>query len=104
MDNWIKCTEKMPESQQRVLAFYTNEYGKNRIELACYIPSRTVKSEDYLSEDASGCEEYDEENDCYWVIEGWFEDSWEADTNWHLNQDITHWMPLPKAPDLTESS
>lgn len=96
--NWIKTSELMPESEQRVLGFYTNEYGRSRIETAVYIPPRTVKAEDFLSEDAEGCDEYDEESDIYWVTEGWFESSWESDTNWKLNQTITHWMPLPKIP------
>lgn len=99
---WISVNEQMPEPRERVLAFYTNEYKRNRIELACYIPPRTVKAEDYLSEEAEGCSEYDEENDIYWVIEGWFEDSWESDMNWQLNQTITHWMPLPEIPERKE--
>lgn len=97
-EGWISVEDRLPECQQRVLAYYSNEFGKKRIELACYIPPKTVKSEDYLSDEAEGCEWYDEENDCYWVNEGWFEDSWEADTNWAITVPITHWMPLPKTP------
>lgn len=101
---WISVNERMPEAKQRVLAFYTNEYEKSRIETACYIPPRTVLVEDFLSEDAEGCEEYDEEKDCYWVVEGWWESSLESDENWMITNKVTHWMPLPKAPDSTESA
>lgn len=97
MDNWIKCSDKMPESTQRVLAYY-QERGKNRIELACYIHHRTVKAEDYFSEESAGCEDYDELTDTVWVDAGWYEDSWVADTNWRLDENITHWMPLPQCP------
>lgn len=96
--NWISIKEKLPESQQRVLGFYTNKYGKTRIEIVCYIPPKEVLAEDFLNEDADDCKEYDEQKDCYWVTEGWWESSWESDTNWKISENITHWMPLPKLP------
>lgn len=96
---WVRVESRLPESRRRVLVSYTNECGARRIEIACYIPPRTVRAEDFLSEDyAEGCEEYDEENDCFWVIEGWWEDSSEAEINWQITSPVTHWAPLPEPP------
>ncbi|MFA5659127.1 MAG: DUF551 domain-containing protein [Oscillospiraceae bacterium] len=95
---WIPTSEKLPEAKQRVLAYYKNQCGKSRIEIACYIPPETILADDFLSDEAEGCDEYDEKNDCYWVKEGWFEDSWESDTNWGITPKILYWMPLSQPP------
>lgn len=97
---WVAVSEGLPKARQRVLAFYTNDCGARRIEIACYTPPRTVRAEDFLSDDyyGEGYDEYDEENDCFWVVEGWWEDSLEAEINWKIISPVTHWMPLPETP------
>lgn len=37
-----------------------------------------------------------------WVIEGWWETSWESEANWMITREITHWQPLPDAPKNKE--
>ena len=96
---WVPVGERLPTAQRRVMAFYKTDTGKARYELACYIPPKSVLSEDFLDSDyCDGVKEYDEENDCYWVVEGWWESSWEADTNWKISENVTHWRPLPQPP------
>jgi len=95
---WIAVGERLPDSRQHVIAFYTNEHGKGRTSVCQYIAHATVLAEDFLSDDAEGCDVYDEERDCYWVDSGWWEASWEAETNWRITSTVTHWQPLPDAP------
>jgi len=97
-DGWIAAGERLPDSRQHVIAFYTNEHGKGRTSVCQYIAHATVLAEDFLSDDAEGCDVYDEERDCYWVDSGWWEASWEAETNWRITSTVTHWQPLPDAP------
>lgn len=97
-DGWIAVGERLPDSRQHVIAFYTNEHGKGRTSVCQYIAHATVLAEDFLSDDAEGCDVYDEERDCYWVDSGWWEASWEAETNWRITSTVTHWQPLPDAP------
>jgi hypothetical protein len=96
---WVPVSERLPEAKQSVLVIVKR--GQRHTEKACYIPPKTVLAEDFLSDefDCEDAEEYDEENDCYWVVEGWWEDSWEADSNWKMSGEVTHWMPLPAQPE-----
>ena len=95
---WISVEDKLPLAKEHVLATYRNNYGKARVAVAQYIPPKTVEAHDFLAYDAEGGSEFDDETDTEWVIEGWWEGSWEADTNWKISDKITHWMPLPEPP------
>ena len=97
---WIDVNDQMPKHDTRVLVCYKNELEKDRVEIAEYIPPRTILAENYFNSEAEGCDEYDEEKDCWWVKEGWYEASWTADTNWALGYTPTHWMPLPQSVDM----
>jgi hypothetical protein len=96
---WIKVSERLPDNKQAVLVSCIY-HGKRFTQKATHIARKTVLAEDFLSDeyDCSSVEEYDEENDTYWVREGWWEDSLEADTNWALTGEVTHWQPLPPPP------
>jgi hypothetical protein len=96
---WIPVEERLPETKQDILVIVKNK--KPRVEKACYIPPKTILAEDFLSDecDCESVQEYDEENDSYWVVEGWWESSWESDANWKLSGEVTHWMPLPVPPE-----
>ena len=98
--HWIKTDAEKPKALEKVLAYGLNALGKGRIVMAQYIPPKTVLSEDFLSDEfGCECDEYDEENDCYWVTEGWWESSEEADTNWQISLKITHFARVhPPTP------
>ena len=97
---WISVEDRLPETLIGVLVRYTTFQGIPRTTVAQYVAPKTVLDEDFLDEDAEGCSEYDEEKDCYWVVEGWWENSWESETNWKLTGTVTHWMPLPEPPTI----
>ncbi len=100
--NWIKVELKKPPAAISVLIAHKNSLDKYWVSIAQYVPPKTVLAEDFLSNDIDtlSCEEYDEKNDCYWVIEGWWEASVSAEINWHISDEVTHWMPLPKTPTI----
>jgi hypothetical protein len=101
---WISVEERLPETQRRVLVFFKNEYDRSRITCANYIAPKTVLAEDFLdSEYSDGFEEYDEEKDCYWTPEGFYESNYETDVNYFLGYKVTHWMPLPQHPQSNET-
>jgi hypothetical protein len=97
--SWINVNDRLPETKQRVISrFITTTYDNRKIPhstVAEYIAPRTVLEEDYMHEDFAGEGDYDEEKDCYWTVSGWYESSYEAEINWRLNAEVTHWMPLP---------
>lgn len=95
---WISVNEKLPETQQRVVVRFLTDFREKvipRVTVAEYIAPRTVLEEEYMAEEFSGEGDYDDEKDCYWTVSGWYESSYEADVNWRLSKEVTHWMPLP---------
>jgi len=71
---WVPVIQQMPESGRTVLAYYTNGTGKARRIRAAWIAAKS--SEASLESEIS---EYDEEADCYYDPEGWYEqiDNWD---------------------------
>ena len=70
LPRWIPVTERLPEYGVRVLA-----------------------TDMYEGDDCTGIwtrEEYKDDADgCWYDDHGW----------WHASDDVTHWIPLPKAPE-----
>lgn len=42
--------------------------------------------------------DYNEANDTYYWPEGWYEWNETEECHWMLDNEPTHWMPLPAAP------
>lgn len=83
-----------------VLVFYRNKLNKGRIVKACYIGHRTVYAYDVSLVDDDFAE-YDEEQDEYFIPEGWYEsiDNWDDVSSAKIYHGVpTHWMHLPKEP------
>jgi hypothetical protein len=72
MSEWIKCSDRLPEDRQKVLAriLYYTDYPTFRDFTDFITVLRFTKR----------CGGY-----------------WEADSNYNLEQ-VTHWMPLPPPP------
>jgi len=95
---WVPVTERLPDSGKVVLACYTNRAGRVRRIRAEWVAekSREANSDD---SDISG---YDEATDTFYVPPGWYEkiDNWGDYSSVAVCEgEVTHWMPLPAAPD-----
>ena len=88
----VPVSERLPEPNTKVLAYYFNSHGKGRTICAIWVPanSREVTGDDSISEP-------DED---YWP-EGWYEqiENWE-DLGWVnvYEGEVAYWQPLPKWP------
>lgn len=102
-EQWISVEDRLPKSEQRVNAAvkfkrYDGTYRYCVIE-AAHIGHHEITTDDWL--DYEGETEYDEEKDCFWILEGWYEDNLMEDNLCYAVDDdyeVTHWMPLPKPP------
>lgn len=102
VQKWIPVTERLPESQNPVLVVAVSKgMGLPYIFKAAHINHHEITEEEYGWTDGEYDSEYDEENDCFWIPECWYEcNAVEGNTNWIMDEDytITHWMPLPEPP------
>ena len=97
-DGWLPI-ESAPKGRT-VLVYYKNNNGKGRIIRARYVEKYT---EEETGESDLQCD-YSEEKDCYYWPEGWYEEieNYEEYGSVKFKQNITHWMPLPAAPQPTK--
>lgn len=95
----LVANDELPEAKESVLALVKEKWsGELYIERACYIPPETVRADHFFFDDLEdeSAEKYDEELDIYWVAEGWWEDSKEANINWKISGEVIGWWSLPK--------
>lgn len=100
-NEWISVDERLPESGVHCL-------------LCCDIKRIDGTHSQYVCDGfhaerwkipASGVDddcvtEYNEEDDEYYINEGWYEviKNWDEYTSIAIDDTVTHWMPLPKPP------
>lgn len=95
----LVANDELPEAKESVLALVKEKWsGELYIERACYIPPETVRADHFYFDDLEdeSAEKYDEELNIYWVAEGWWEDSKEANVNWKISGEVIGWWELPK--------
>ena len=94
---WIPVAV-LPAPCLKVIATYVNRLGNRRTIMAKWVPGRTEEA--HSLDDEFG--EYDEATDTTYAPEGWYEviDNFDDCTFVAVSEVvITHWMPLPEAPD-----
>ena len=94
---WIPVAV-LPAPCLKVIATYVNRRGNRRTIMAKWIPGKTEEA--HSLDDEFG--EYDEATDTTYVPEGWYECINNLDDYTFVavgEGAITHWMPLPEAPD-----
>lgn len=94
---WIPVAV-LPAPCLKVIATYVNRLGNRRTIMAKWVPGKTEEA--HSLDDEFG--EYDEATDTTYVPEGWYECINNLDDYTFVAVSegvITHWMPLPKAPD-----
>jgi hypothetical protein len=89
---WINVADQMPGPGVTVLFGYRNGYGKWRTLRGHYSPLHTIEANDW---------DYgtpDETENGSFEPEGWWEVPVESETQNYVTDEVTHWMPLPAAP------
>lgn len=99
---WISVKDRLPEKQKPVFVCAKDKiFGYQRTLKAAHVGYHECSTEDYGWQEYEGDAEYDEQNDCFWIPECWYEvNSVEDNTNWIIDYDyeVTHWMELPEGP------
>lgn len=93
---WRPVSE-LPEKDQIVIATYRNGYGKRRRVSAVYVR----QYEEEAGDDDELCVEYCEEQDEWYLKEGWYEliDNWDYSLVAIVEGVVDYWMPMPPAPE-----
>ena len=91
---WTPVTEKLSEGTVIVTA-ETKTFKHKYVCEAVWIPRWTCKAEYDNWED---CTEYNEDEDEYYVLEGWYErvHNWDEYSYVGIEDDVIAWMPLPE--------
>ena len=102
---WISVEDKLPDTETEVL-IVCNRNGFRFVCPAIY-EDGTVLTQDSMWSwyDLDNYETYSEENDDYFIPEGWWENRQFTPDDVYNNPvdcPVTHWMPLPELPDSTE--
>lgn len=100
MAKWISVKEKMPEVETEVLIRAQWKRGDtiDSIITTAFYEDGTVLEDDscWCWEEIWEWGEYDEEKDGYRIPKGWWEGCHYGETNNNdINDEVTHWMPLP---------
>ena len=100
-NKWISVHDKLPGNGVDVIAYYKNVHGYSVQIIGHYMRRWTEES------NCDECnDEYSEELDGYFLIEGWYErvNNWDDYDSITVHEgDVTHWMPLPMPPNEDEA-
>ena len=91
--HWIPCSEKLPS--ETVIATVETKVFKHRYVCeAVWVPRWTWKASFDEWED---CSEYKEEDDEYYVLEGWYEriHNWDEYAYVAIDDNVIAWTPMP---------
>ena len=100
--HWIPVTEKLPETGQDVelCCGYKNYRGEivRYICIAYHVNRYEMK---YSADWDEGCDEYREEDDEYYILEGWYEriHNWDTYGAVKIDDLALAWRELPKLPE-----
>lgn len=107
---WIPVTERLPDPETEVLITARRKYKSG----GCVDIITTALYEDGNMLECDSCwdwvdidSEYDEENDCYIIPEGWWEDRhFNPDEVYNnlVDDEVIAWMPLPEPYRESEES
>lgn len=102
--NWISVNNQLPKPEQRVMVCAGHTYNDKvyrSITIGAYEDGNMWREEsDWNWNFDCNDMEYDEEQDDWKVPKGWYEYCrYNPDgLNWAIDEEVTHWMPLPELP------
>lgn len=100
MSKWISVKDRLPEKDKFVLVYTASNYPN--IIVAEFIPKFTNSDG---ADDQFG--EYCEEKDDWFLPEGWYSNVspvTDEYLSFFLDEQVTHWKPLPKPPKQNKPS
>lgn len=105
---WISVEDRPPESGKHVLATceIRSLYGyKKRYVCEAFYAKEHSVSAGGCPEDTD-CYDYSEEDDEYYLKEGWYEviHNWDEYGGVVIGDFVTHWMPLPEPPEEADDA
>lgn len=104
---WISVEDKLPDTETEVLVV-CNRNGFRFVCPAIYEDGTILMQDSMWSwYDMENDETYSEENDDYFIPEGWWENRQFTPDDVYNNPvdcPVTHWMPLPLPPDRTSEN
>ena len=91
---WIPCSERLPEKETVLATVETKTFKHRYVCEAVWIPRWTWKASFDSWED---CSEYNEDEDEYYVLEGWYErvHNWDDYSYVGIEDDVIAWRPMP---------
>ena len=96
--NWISVNKEKPKSGEHVFLACETPIYKGRYVCDGFYVERYKEKVDYFNEDCAV--EYGEEEDAYYLEEGWYEviRNWDEFNSIAIMDTVTHWMPMPDLP------
>lgn len=108
MAEWISVNDRLPESGVHVLIFcemhrYGGEIAGKYVCDGYYAEANKIIADGFPDE--CYCE-YSEEDDEYYLREGWYEvvKNWDDYNSVAVEDFVTHWMPIPAPPEVEKGS
>ena len=95
-EGWIPVEEKLPKGGQPVLIL-----SGGKVLRAAYAAKFELDTENWGPFNDDGGDYNEADDRTYWP-EGWYEWNQYEEIHWAVEQEPTHWMPLPAAPKQEE--
>ena len=92
---WIPVSERLPEKETVLATVETKTFKHRYVCEAVWIPRWTWKASFDNWED---CSEYNEDEDEFYVIEGWYErvHNWDEYSYIWIEDNVIAWQPMPE--------